>query len=106
MTKMLLTSFLLAALGIASAKTYDVSFNQAVTVAGTELKAGGYRLDLAGDKVVITNGKQSVESPVKVEQGDRKYGSTLVQLTNAASGKFLIQEIDLGGTKTKLVFSD
>jgi hypothetical protein len=106
MTKMLLTSFLLAALGIASAKTYDVSFNQAVTVAGTELKAGGYRLDLDGDKVVITNGKQSVESPVKVEQGDKKFGLTSVQLSNAANGKMLVQEIDLGGTKTKLVFSD
>lgn len=106
MTKMLLTSFLLAGLGIASAKTYDVSFNQTVTVAGTELKAGGYRLDLAGDKVVITNGKQSVQSPVKVEQGDKKFGLTSVQLSNAANGKMLVQEIDLGGTKTKLVFSD
>ncbi len=106
MTKMLLTSFLLAGLAIASAKTYDVSFNQPVTVAGTELQAGGYKLDLDGDKVVIRNRKQSVQSSVKVEQGDKKYGSTLVQLSNEAGGKFLIQEIDLGGTKTKLVFSD
>ena len=106
MTKMLAISFLLAALGIASAKTYDVRFNQAVTVAGTELKAGGYRLDLDGGKVVITNGKQSVESAVKVEQVDKKYGTTLVQLSNAADGKLLVQEIDLGGTKTKLIFSD
>ena len=106
MTKMFLTSFLLAALGIASAKTYNVSFNQAVTVAGTELKAGGYRLDLNGDKVVITNGKQSVQSPVKVQQGDKKFSSTSVQLSNAEGGKLLVQEIDLGGTKTKLVFTD
>ncbi len=106
MTKMLLTSFLLAALGIASAKTYNVSFDHAVTVAGTELKAGGYRLDLDGDKVVITNGKQSVQSPVKVEQGDKKFGVTSVQFSNTENGKMLVQEINLGGTKTKLIFTD
>lgn len=105
MTQRILTSFLFLALAVASAKTYNVSFNHPVTVKGTELQAGGYRLDLDGDKVVITNGKQSVESPVKVQQGDKKFVSTSVQFSNA-DGKMLVQEIDLGGTKTKLVFSD
>jgi hypothetical protein len=105
MTKRFLLGFLLMALAIASAKTYNLNFNQTVTVGGTELKAGDYRLDLAGDKVVITNGKQSAESPVKVEEGDKKFGATAVRLSNA-DGKLLVQEIQLGGTKTKLVFSN
>jgi hypothetical protein len=105
MTKRLLISLLLAALAVASAKTYNIDFENPVTVAGTELKAGGYRLDLVGDKVVITNGKQSVESPVKVEEAGSKFGTTLVRISNA-DGKMLVQEIDLGGTKTKLIFSD
>jgi hypothetical protein len=106
MTQRFLIAFLLLALAIASAKTYNVNFNHPVTVAGKELQAGGYRLDLDGDKVVLTNGKESVESPVKVEQGDKKFVSTAVQFSNAADGKMLVQEIDLGGTRTKLVFSD
>lgn len=105
MTKRLAISFLLAGLAIASAKTFNVNFDHPVTLAGTELKAGNYRLDLAGDKVVITNGKESVESAVKVEEAGSKFGSTSVRISNA-DGKMLVQEIDLGGTKTKLVFSD
>jgi hypothetical protein len=105
MTKMFLTSFLLAALAVASAKTYNVNFDRPVTVAGTELNAGNYRLDLAGDKVVITNGKQSVESAVKVEEAGSRFHTTSVRMSGAA-GKTLVQEIHLGGTKTKLVFSD
>jgi hypothetical protein len=105
MTQRFLSSFLFLALAVASAKTYNIDFDHSVTVAGTELKAGNYRLDLNGDKVVITNGKQSAESPVKVEQGDKKFVATSVQFSNA-DGKMLVHEIDLGGTKTKLVLSD
>lgn len=105
MSKRFLMSFLVAALAIATAKTYDVNFNQPVTVAGTELKAGDYRVDLTGDKVVITNGKQSVESAVKVEQADSKFQATSVLIAKT-DGKMLVQEIHLGGTKTKLVFSN
>jgi hypothetical protein len=72
-------------------------------VAGTELKAGDYRVNVANDKVVITNGKQSVESAVKVEETGSKFGSTTVRYANG-EGKSRIQEIRLGGTKLKLVF--
>ena len=103
MTKKLILAFLLLALAIASAKTFSVTLFQPTVVAGTELKAGEYKLNLANDKVTITNGKETVESAVKVEQSDAKYGSTTVRYANT-DGKARVQEIRLGGTKLKLVF--
>jgi hypothetical protein len=101
--KRLLFAFATLALVVASAKTYSVTLFQASTVAGKELKPGDYRLQVNGDKAVITNGSQSAESQVKVETGEAKYSSTSVRYANA-EGKFRIQEIRLGGTKMKLVF--
>ncbi len=103
MKKKLLMPFLVAALAIAGAKTYDVTFDRSVKVAGAELKAGEYRVNLAGDKVVISNGKQSVESAVKVEQNDARYRTTAVRISTADDR---IKEIHLGGTNTKLVFNN
>jgi hypothetical protein len=103
-TKRILVAFLFVVLALASAKTYNVTLYQPSVVAGTELQAGNYKLDLQQDKIVISNGKQSVESAVKVEQSESKFGSTTVRYANA-DGKLRIQEIRLGGTKTKLVFN-
>jgi major membrane immunogen (membrane-anchored lipoprotein) len=105
MTKRLAIAFLFLALAVASAKTYSVTLFQPSVVAGTELQAGDYRLNLDSDKIVLTNGKQSVQSAVQVEQTDGKFSSTTVRYANA-EGKFRIQEIRLGGTKLKLVFNN
>ncbi len=102
MTKKLGVMFLFAALAIVSAKTYTVNLIQSV-VAGTELKGGDYRLDVDHGKVVLRNGKLTVESPVKVEQTDSRFGATTVRYA-LDQGKHRIQEIRLGGTKMKLVF--
>ena len=101
--KKLLFAFAILALAVASAKTFSVTLFQASTVAGKELKPGDYRLQLNGDKAVITNGSESAETRVKVENGETKYNSTSVRYANA-EGKYRIQEIRLGGTKIKLVF--
>jgi hypothetical protein len=105
MTKRLLGVLLFVALAVASAKTYDVKLLQPSIVAGTELKAGEYKLDLGNDKVVISDGKQSAESPVKVEQAEGKFSTTTVRYA-VDQGKYKIQEIHLRGTKLKLVFND
>jgi hypothetical protein len=70
------------------------------------LKAGDYRLSLAESKLTITtdSGKHPLEVTVKIETEDKKYDTTVVQV-NTASGKPVISEIRLGGTKTKLVFN-
>jgi hypothetical protein len=98
---------LLASAGtVPSGTHYKITLLQAIVFQGTELKAGDYRLSLGDSKVTITNenGKHPLEVPVKVETGDTKFDSTLVRF-NTASGKAVISEIRLGGTKTRLVFN-
>ncbi len=100
----LVFALLFVALSIASAKTYSVTLYQPSVVGGTELRPGDYKLDVKDSAVVIKNGKQSVESAVKVENSDAKFSSTTVRYANS-DGKFRIQEIRLGGTTLKLVFN-
>jgi hypothetical protein len=73
-------------------------------VAGKDLKPGNYKLEVADEKATFTNGKQTVESTVKIEQGDGKYSKTSVRYAEVG-GTNTVTEIRLGGTNTKLIFS-
>ena len=99
----------LVVLGISAAtvhaKTYTVTLLQPATVAGTELKAGQYSVELKDQAVTLKSGKTEVSAPVRVETEDAKFSSTTVRYANG-EGKFRIQEIRLGGTKTKLVLQN
>jgi hypothetical protein len=86
-----------------AAEHYTVTLHQPTMVAGTELKAGDYKVEINGNKAILTSGKKSVEAPVKVESGDQKFASTTVRYATAG-GNYQIDEIRVGGTKTKLVF--
>ena len=105
MNKKILLSFaILAASAMANAKSFSVTLFQPSIVGGSELQPGEYKLDLNESKVVLHSGKNSAEAAVKVETSDQKFGSTTVRYTNG-DGKYRVQEIRLGGTKTKLVFN-
>jgi len=95
--------FVVAGLAIASARSYSVSLFQTATVGTTELKPGEYKVEVNDQKAIIRQGKVQAESPVKIEEGDVKFDTTSVRYNNA-DGKTRIQEIRIGGTKTKLVF--
>jgi hypothetical protein len=97
--------FLVAGLAVASARSYTVSLFQPSMIGTTELKPGEYKLEVNDQKAVITKGKVRTESDVKVEEGDTKFDTTTVRYVNNTDGKVRIQEIRLGGTKTKLIFS-
>ena len=103
MLKQVLTSFAFVALSVASAATFKVSFVEPSVVKGKELKAGDYQLNVKDNSVVIAQGKKQIEVPVKVEDSHQKYERTRI-LYNENKGKFTIQEIELGGTTTKLTF--
>ena len=100
---------LFAALGlsVASAKTYDFTLESAAKAGSVELKAGKYSLAVMDDskvKFISANGK-AVEVSAKMSTVDKKFDSTQVTLTQGkASGEPQINEIDLGGTKTKIEF--
>ena len=89
----------------ASGKSYTVTITDPVMAGATELKPGEYKLNVDNDKAVIHNGKVSAENPVKLETADLKYGTTSLVLVQG-DGKMRIREIHLGGTKTKLVFTE
>ncbi len=100
--KRVVFAFLVLALAMGNAKTYRITLFQPSVLAGIELKAGEYILELDAAKIVLKNGKVSAASPVKVETMDKKYATTTVRYANG-NGKYQIQEIRLGGTKLKLV---
>ena len=88
-----------------ASKSYDVTLKNPAQVSGTELKAGTYSVVLAGDKAMIHSGKVSVEAPVTVQEGDKKFSATTVRYI-MVDGKYRIKEIQLSGTKTMLVFNN
>ncbi len=102
MTKLLLC---LTALGasLASAATYTVTLHEPSVIAGSELKAGNYKFSVNDNKVSIKSGKNVMEADAKVETNDSKYANTSVRY-NTQNGKNLVEEVHVGGTRTKLVF--
>ena len=76
MTKKFMLSFAAAALMVASAaEKHNITLFQPSFVNGTELAPGDYRMELDGDKLIISKGKQKVETSVKTEQADSKFGA-------------------------------
>jgi len=104
MTTKLLLAFSTVALSAAiAADTYRVTLFQPSVVNGATLKPGDYKVEVSGDRAVIKGNGAKVEADVKVEPVDQKYAATSVRYLNG-DGKLKVEEIRLGGTKTKLVF--
>jgi uncharacterized protein (DUF2345 family) len=94
-------------LGIATAaSTYHIKIADPTWVGQTELKPGEYdvKVDTAG-KVTFKMGKTVVEAPAKIETNASKFSDTLLN-TKSVNGQSQIKELDLGGTKSKIVFAD
>lgn len=85
-----------------AASSYQVTLYKATTINGMQLKPGPVKLELQGDKVVVKQGKTSVESNVTVQNGERKFDASSVTYNATATDQ--VQEIRLGGTATKLLF--
>lgn len=105
MTKKLLLAFAVIGLAVASAKSYTVNLYSQANLGTMTLEPGAYTVEVKDSKAIFKNGKVHGEVAVKEVSGDSKYSSTTVRFNNS-DGKMEIQEIRLGGTKTKLVFND
>jgi len=92
-------------LSIASAKSYNIAFTGHTMVGGAQLPAGDYTLKVEGANAVFTNvdSNKSVTAPVKIETGDKKYGTTSVETTQEGDVQH-VKDIELGGSNTKLDF--
>jgi len=105
MTNKWLIIGILAGLPVASAKSFDVTIGEVSVVHNLRLKAGDYRLKLEGSNAIFTDADgNSFKTAVNVEQETKKFPDTEVLSTNDA-GHERIEEIQLGGTKTKLKFN-
>src|SRR5665213_2476101 len=93
----------LTSLGIASAKSYDIILSSPAKAGATELKPGEYKLKVEGSQAVFTDqqSSKSFSIPIKVVNGDKKFGYTSVESTSL-QGMDNIHAIDLGGSNTRL----
>lgn len=90
------------ALAVASAADgYRFTLLEKSTLNGTELKPGDYKIQIDGGKATLRSGKTVAQANVKVENVEQKISSTSVKYVNGT-----VQEIRLGGTKTKLIFEN
>ena len=89
-------------LGSAWAKSFEVNLAFTSTVAGTELKAGTYRLTLEGTTMTLSNGAKSVRCDVTVETTPEKNKRSSMRM-EGTDGKYRVTEIRLRGTDTRLM---
>lgn len=93
----------LAVFATAASKTYKINLTAPAVVAGVDLKPGSYKLAVDGDKMVVTrDGKELATTPVKVEEVQAKFSNTGIGAVDV-NGKRVVNEIQVGGSKTKLV---
>jgi len=93
------------ALAVAGSPSYGVTFFEPSVVAGKEFREGDYRITIKGDKAVMGEGKQRVETPVRVENGNEKFKTTTVRYFRV-DGKMKVEAIRVGGTSTTLTFTE
>jgi len=105
MSKLLLGACVFA-LGIATAaSTYHVKIADPTWVGGTQLKPGEYDVKVDGDKITFKQGKNVVAVAAKVETNATKYSDTLMDI-KTENGQAKLKELDLGGTKSKIMLTD
>jgi hypothetical protein len=93
-------------LGIAAAaSSYHVRIADPTWVGGTQLKAGEYEVKVDGDKVTFKQGKNVVAVSAKVETNAAKFSDTTMDI-RTENGQAKLKELDLGGTKSKIMLTD
>jgi hypothetical protein len=100
-----LVVFAVMGLSIASAKTYQITLDSASKAGNVTLKPGRYEVAVDASKVrfrEVSSGK-SMETEGKLVDGEKKFDNTSVNASKEGAISE-IHEINLGGTKTKIVF--
>ena len=107
-TTLIRSALTLAALtmgAVGQAATYHVTLLKPTVVAGQVLQPGDYKVEVTNNTAVLSHGKQSVEAKVKTESTDKKYDSTTMKYVKDGD-KYKLQEIGIGGSKTKLILHE
>ncbi len=88
-----------ATLAFAASNSYKVDILDNTTVAGKQVKAGNYKIEVENGQAILKHGKETIEVPAHTEQATSKYSGTQIQYVDNA-----MHEIRLGGTSTRIVF--
>ena len=93
-------------LGIAAAaSSYHVRIADPTWVGTTQLKPGEYEVKVEGDKITFKQGKNVVAVGAKVETNASKFSDTQMDI-KTENGQAKLKELDLGGTKSKIMLTD
>src|ERR1700677_4449846 len=94
------------ALGIATAaSTYHVRIADPTWIGTTELKPGEYEVKVDADKVTFKQGKNVIAVSAKIETNASKFSDTQMDI-KTENGQAKLRELDLGGTKSKIMLID
>jgi hypothetical protein len=94
------------ALGIATAaSTYHVKIADPTWIGTTELKPGEYEVKVDADKVTFKQGKNVIAVSAKIETNASKFSDTQMDI-KTENGQAKLRELDLGGTKSKIMLTD
>jgi hypothetical protein len=92
-------------LTLASAKTYDISLTSPAKVGDVQLKAGEYRMQVAGNKATFTDVAtlKTYTTEIKIENSDTKFDGTKVN-TTMDGATAVVKDIEIGGSKIRIDF--
>jgi hypothetical protein len=102
MLKKILASFVTmgAVAAMAATGTYKIDLMQNSILDGKQLKPGTYKVDVENNIATLRHGKTTVQAPAREETAQNKFQNTQMVYTNND-----LQEIDIGGSHTKIVFT-
>ncbi len=104
MKKVTLAGLTLAVAAFAASNTFHVTFDSAAWIGTFEVKPGNYKIQIEGDKAILKSGKNVIEVPAKLESAEHKFQTNSVVI-NTIDHKQKVEEIQIGGTNERIVFS-
>jgi len=91
------------ALGLIFAAGHQMVISGPTWVNGKELQPGDYKLQVQGNSVTIQGHDTSIQVPAEIQTSAAKHPYTSFR-SEHINGKQQLEEVDLGGTKTTILF--
>ncbi len=91
------------ALGLIFAAGHQMVISSPTWVNGKELKPGDYKLQVQANSVTIQGQETSIQVPAEIQTSAAKHPYTSFR-SEDINGKQQLEEVDLGGTKTTILF--
>ena len=97
------TVAILTGLAAGAASHYTVTIGEPTEIGEQSVKPGEYSVVIEGNRATLKGAGTSVQTGVHVVEGDAKFPRTAVRY-NVAGGKYRLEQIQIGGSKTTLIF--